>query len=122
MRALAHIPLLLLDQQERWQRGECPLAESYLEKHPSLRDQLDQVLTLIYHEIVLRERRGWWTAMSAGDRAFAAVLFAAPQAALAAWTWHYWGNLAGPLALEGSLFSRDAALPSRPCPVLWLWR
>ena len=46
--------------------------------------------------------------MTVGERAIAAVLFAAPQAALAAWTWHYWGNLAGPLALEGSLFSRDA--------------
>jgi len=57
---------------------------------------------------VLRERRGWWSDMTVGERAIAAVLFAAPQAALAAWTWHYWGNLAGPLALEGSLFSRDA--------------
>jgi hypothetical protein len=57
---------------------------------------------------VLRERRGWWAAMTLGDRAFAASLFAAPQAALAVWTWHYWGNLAGPLALAGSLFSREA--------------
>src|ERR1043166_2813359 len=45
-KTLSPLSLLLLDQQERWQRGECPLAESYLDQHPSLRDQLDQVLTL----------------------------------------------------------------------------
>lgn len=36
------------------------------------------------------------------------ALFAAPQVALAAWTYHYWGNLAGPLTLDRLPFSLGA--------------
>jgi WD40 repeat protein/serine/threonine protein kinase len=49
---------LLLDQQQRWRQGECPTLEIYLEKYPSLRGRIEDVLTLLYHEVVLRERRG----------------------------------------------------------------
>lgn len=36
------------------------------------------------------------------------VLYAVPQIALAVWTYHYWGNLAGPLALDRLPFSWNA--------------
>ena len=56
----------------------------------------------------LWERRAWLAKLTPGDRAVALALFVTPQLALALWTWRYWGNLAGPLALEGSLFSWGA--------------
>src|SRR5438270_3451300 len=49
---------LLLDQQERWERGESPVLESYVERHSFLRRNVDDALTLLYHEVLLRERRG----------------------------------------------------------------
>ena len=36
------------------------------------------------------------------------LLFIAPQLALMLWTYHYWGNFAGPLAIEGLPFSMAA--------------
>jgi WD40 repeat protein len=52
------LDLLLIDQRQRWQRGERVLAESYLRQHPALAESPDAYLDLIYHEVVLRERRG----------------------------------------------------------------
>jgi WD40 repeat protein/tetratricopeptide (TPR) repeat protein len=49
---------LLLDQTERWQRGERFLVEAYLQEHPALQADRDVLLDLIYHEILLREDRG----------------------------------------------------------------
>jgi tetratricopeptide (TPR) repeat protein len=52
------VTLLLLDQHERWQRGERVLAEAYLEREPQLGSDTEKILDLVYHEIVLREERG----------------------------------------------------------------
>src|SRR5262245_59313500 len=46
------------DQRARWQRGERPLVEAYLEQHPALRTDPDGVLDLIYNEVLLREEAG----------------------------------------------------------------
>ena len=40
-KTLSALSLLLLDQKERWQRGECPMAEAYLAQHPSLHHQVE---------------------------------------------------------------------------------
>jgi hypothetical protein len=56
----------------------------------------------------LWERRREFAAIHRRDRVLLIVVFIAPQLALAAWTWYYWGNWAGPLALEGSLVSWNA--------------
>src|SRR5439155_10953952 len=53
-----HLPALLLDQQERWGRGECPTLETYLQQYPALAENIEDALTLLYHEVLLRERRG----------------------------------------------------------------
>jgi WD40 repeat protein/serine/threonine protein kinase len=50
--------LLLIDQHERWRKGERVLVEDYVRKHPDLGSQDEAVLDLIYHEIFLREGRG----------------------------------------------------------------
>jgi serine/threonine-protein kinase len=52
------LPLLMVDQQERWSRGERVLVESYLEKWPLVRADQERALDLIYHEFLLREQRG----------------------------------------------------------------
>jgi tetratricopeptide (TPR) repeat protein/predicted Ser/Thr protein kinase len=49
---------LLMEQRERWQRGEPMLVEAYLERLPELRDNPDVVLDLIYNEIFLRAQHG----------------------------------------------------------------
>jgi WD40 repeat protein len=49
---------LLDDQQARFQRGEPLLVDSYLQQHPELRSRTEDLLTLIYNEIVLQEQRG----------------------------------------------------------------
>jgi hypothetical protein len=56
---------------------------------------------------VLWQQRSKLTQMRTSDRMLAAALFLAPQMALATWTWHYWGNLGGPLMLEGVPLSWD---------------
>ncbi len=53
------------------------------------------------------QQRSRLAEMRKGDRVLAAALFLAPQVALAVWTWHYWGNLGGPLMLEGVPLSWD---------------
>ena len=50
--------LLLIDQHERWRKGERVQVEDYLQKHPGLAGQEEAVLDLIYNEIFLREGRG----------------------------------------------------------------
>jgi tetratricopeptide (TPR) repeat protein len=49
---------LLDDQSGCWRRGERLPVEAYLEFRPDLRQDEDQVLDLIYHEILLRTRAG----------------------------------------------------------------
>jgi WD40 repeat protein len=49
---------LLMEQRQRWQRGERVLAESYLRQYPTLAEQGEAFLDLIYHEVVLREQHG----------------------------------------------------------------
>ena len=48
---------LLLDQSNRWRRGQPLAVEGYLEQHPSLNDDPEQVLDLISNEIYLRSTR-----------------------------------------------------------------
>jgi hypothetical protein len=49
----------ILDEQSRcWQAGEREPVETYLERHPELRDRDDAWLYLIYHEALLRQRGG----------------------------------------------------------------
>jgi WD40 repeat protein/tetratricopeptide (TPR) repeat protein len=52
------VSLLQEDQRRRWQQGEHIPAEAYLESHPTLRDDLEGFLDLIYNEILLREQAG----------------------------------------------------------------
>ncbi len=50
--------VLLIDQRERWERGERPPAETYLNAYPCLREAPDAALDLVYGEFFLREERG----------------------------------------------------------------
>jgi WD40 repeat protein len=52
------VTLLMDDQQQRWQRGERVLVESYLARYPALAAAPGDLLDLIYHEVVLREESG----------------------------------------------------------------
>jgi tetratricopeptide (TPR) repeat protein len=57
--ATAQLLQLLLEEQTRsWQQGQRTLVETYLERHPALRQQPQALLQLIAQEIVLRERAG----------------------------------------------------------------
>src|SRR5436309_3455913 len=49
---------LLTDQEESFQREELLSVESYLRQYPELHSRTEDLLTLIYNEIVLREHRG----------------------------------------------------------------
>src|SRR5437870_11277935 len=46
------------DQRRRWHAGERVPVEAYLDQHPTLRDNVEAILELIYHEMVLREECG----------------------------------------------------------------
>jgi WD40 repeat protein len=48
----------LIDQRRRWERGDRVQVETYLNDRPGLRDDAEQVLELIEHEITLREEQG----------------------------------------------------------------
>jgi serine/threonine protein kinase len=48
---------LLLDQRRRWQNDERVLLETYLQEYPSLQVETDELLELLYHEVVLREEQ-----------------------------------------------------------------
>jgi WD40 repeat protein/serine/threonine protein kinase len=49
---------ILIRQGQNWQQGQLLPVEAYLEQSPSLADDPEAVLDLIYHERVLRARRG----------------------------------------------------------------
>jgi tetratricopeptide (TPR) repeat protein/tRNA A-37 threonylcarbamoyl transferase component Bud32 len=49
---------LLVEQRRRWQQGDPVRVEAFLEQHPEARDNVEQVLELIYNEVVLREEKG----------------------------------------------------------------
>jgi serine/threonine protein kinase/tetratricopeptide (TPR) repeat protein len=49
---------LLDDQSLRWRQGERLPVEAYLERRPDVRHDTEQVLDLVYHEILLRLRQG----------------------------------------------------------------
>ncbi len=49
---------LRADQFERWQAGERVQAETYLDRNPTLRDDPEAAVDLIYSEILLREELG----------------------------------------------------------------
>src|SRR6516165_3475739 len=46
------------EQCECWQRGERVLVEAYLAKEPTLADDGEALLDLIYSEVLLREEHG----------------------------------------------------------------
>ena len=50
--------MLLVDQKRRWLQGERVLVEEYCRQLPSLRNDTESLLDLIYSEVLLRERRG----------------------------------------------------------------
>jgi eukaryotic-like serine/threonine-protein kinase len=49
---------LLVEQRLRWQQGERFLVEGYLEQHPSLADDTESLLDLIFNEVILRGSQG----------------------------------------------------------------
>jgi serine/threonine protein kinase len=49
---------LRADQFDRWQAGERTSAETYIDKHPTVRDDPEAAVDLIYSEILLREQFG----------------------------------------------------------------
>src|SRR5262249_7672662 len=49
---------LLSDQRQRWEAGKRARVEDFLLERPELRDDNQQLLDLIYHEIYLREEHG----------------------------------------------------------------
>lgn len=55
---LARVEPLAEDMVERWQRGERPLAEEYLGRHPEICESPEAVLELISEEIHLRHEHG----------------------------------------------------------------
>ena len=52
------LQLLLEDQRGHWQRGERLLVEVYLGQHPELCQRVESLLSLLYNEIILREKQG----------------------------------------------------------------
>jgi tetratricopeptide (TPR) repeat protein/tRNA A-37 threonylcarbamoyl transferase component Bud32 len=56
--SLRGIEALLDNQSCCWGRGESVRVEEYLDSHPELADDAEAVLDLIYHEVLLRTRRG----------------------------------------------------------------
>src|SRR5438445_8909577 len=52
------VAVVQIDQRARWERGEHCTSEVYLKAHPSLCDDLDAALDLVYGEFLLREELG----------------------------------------------------------------
>jgi predicted Ser/Thr protein kinase len=50
--------VLLVDQRQRWHTGDRVPAESYLQRHPTLRLDIEAAVDLVYGEFLLRERHG----------------------------------------------------------------
>src|SRR6266849_5856284 len=57
-RSVLSPPALLVEQRQRWQRGERVPVEAFLEKAPALGADADGLLDLIYNEFLLREEAG----------------------------------------------------------------
>src|SRR5262249_15100856 len=59
-----HVPpsdlaeIVRIDQRQRWLAGKPTSAESYLETFPTLRDDPEMAVDLIFHEYLLREQKG----------------------------------------------------------------
>jgi serine/threonine-protein kinase len=47
-----------VDQHHRWERGERPAVESYLQRFPQVTADADAVVDVIFHDYLLRERSG----------------------------------------------------------------
>jgi serine/threonine protein kinase/tetratricopeptide (TPR) repeat protein len=58
MNTSTHLLHLCLDQQKCWQRGERVVVEDYLDREPTLANNPEAALDLIYNEILLREKHG----------------------------------------------------------------
>jgi tetratricopeptide (TPR) repeat protein len=52
------VAVLLVEQRERWQRGQRTLAETYLARHAELQQDPEAVLALLYGEFLLRLELG----------------------------------------------------------------
>jgi hypothetical protein len=52
------VSVLRVDQARRWERGDAVVAESYLARFHTVRDDADAAIDLIYGEFVLREALG----------------------------------------------------------------
>src|SRR5262249_15019920 len=52
------VPVLRVDQRERWHIGERIAAESYLDTYPVLKADREQGVDLVYGEFLLREELG----------------------------------------------------------------
>jgi tetratricopeptide (TPR) repeat protein/tRNA A-37 threonylcarbamoyl transferase component Bud32 len=52
------LALLMAYQRRAWRRGEGTLVEDYLAQQPSLREDAEAVLDLVYQEVMLREEAG----------------------------------------------------------------
>src|SRR6187401_2528217 len=52
------VSMMLINQRDRWQRGDCVPVEKLVEEQPALLDHAGPVLELLYHEMLLREERG----------------------------------------------------------------
>jgi WD40 repeat protein len=52
------VELLLREQRAGWERGDWPLVETYLRRHPAFLADRDALLDLINHEVVLRAEHG----------------------------------------------------------------
>src|SRR5262245_56238856 len=52
------VEVLRQEQRARWQAGERIPVEAYLERHPALQADVEGVLELLYHEVLLREGLG----------------------------------------------------------------
>src|SRR5262249_61986737 len=46
------------EMRQRWRRGDRPLTEEFLDRHPDLRDKPGAAAELIYEEVCLREEFG----------------------------------------------------------------
>jgi serine/threonine protein kinase/tetratricopeptide (TPR) repeat protein len=46
------------EQRRRWEDGERVLVETYVQRHPALHSDAEQLLDLVYHEVLLREEYG----------------------------------------------------------------
>src|SRR5262249_44991132 len=55
-RTTPELEALLSDQSLRWGQGDRLPVEAYLERRPEARLDADQILDLVYHEILLRNR------------------------------------------------------------------